>query len=332
MKAGKWHHVVGTYNPGTAQSIYIDGVLIETGGATNNIASTGSDILIGATLSNAPTNFFNGKIDDARIYNRALSDAEVKNLYLATKGNPNLGAVCADGSLHGVSDLAGHWPLDETSGTVANDVLGINNGSMQGGLSGADTISGKHGTALDFDGSNDYIAISDSAVFDITGELTLSAWVNASTLIDTTSPPDHEGIIAKYLGSGNQRSFQIFIDNDNADKGKVGFVISSDGTSATTKNIASSSAIAINNWYHIAATFEPNNSMKIYIDGKLNVNETVSIPSNIYSGSADVWIGTQFDTSFSLNYFDGAIDDPRIYSRALSADEIRALYLGTGGS
>ena len=57
------------------------------------------------------------------------------------------------------SNLVGHWTFDETSGTVAADSAGSNNGTMAGGLTGANSISGVVGNALQFDGVDDEISV-----------------------------------------------------------------------------------------------------------------------------------------------------------------------------
>ncbi len=76
---GKWHLVTGTKS-GTLWSIYVDGVLSnsQTQGTGASINASGNDVWVGA----GPSAYFDGDIDDVRIYNCALSATEVQHLYL----------------------------------------------------------------------------------------------------------------------------------------------------------------------------------------------------------------------------------------------------------
>lgn len=110
---GTWVHVTGTYD-GTTWKIYRNGVL---GGSTVDpigAITVEGPWQIGGSQS-CTSRFFDGVIDDARIYNRALSDSEVLTLYSG-------GTVTAG--------LVSHWKLDETSGTGVADSVGGNNGTF----------------------------------------------------------------------------------------------------------------------------------------------------------------------------------------------------------
>ena len=80
----EWHHVVGVFN-GASQVLYVDGVQTATNTATPSLTTTTRG-KIGVTADSTPTGYFQGKIQSAQIYNRALSAAEIKQNYLATKG------------------------------------------------------------------------------------------------------------------------------------------------------------------------------------------------------------------------------------------------------
>jgi hypothetical protein len=115
---GSWHHILGVKN-GSTLELYIDGVLHNTAdgsglGSINPI----DDLYIGA-MSNggAPLNFFDGCIDDVRIYNRALMAGEVMANYH--------GDITATG-------LVSWWKFDERVGTVAHDYYRFNNGTIVG--------------------------------------------------------------------------------------------------------------------------------------------------------------------------------------------------------
>ncbi|MCG2700708.1 hypothetical protein L6267_00900 [Candidatus Parcubacteria bacterium] len=77
----QWHHIVGSYD-GTTMKIYIDGTLEDTNtDFSGNLPTNDGNVRIGADYQSTPDNFFSGLIDEARIYNRALSADEVGELY-----------------------------------------------------------------------------------------------------------------------------------------------------------------------------------------------------------------------------------------------------------
>ena len=78
MNDGEWHYVVGVRD-GSNLHMYVDGVLENTGSISDSDYSNNSPITIGAY--NSGDYYFSGSIDDVRIYNRALSEGEVKALY-----------------------------------------------------------------------------------------------------------------------------------------------------------------------------------------------------------------------------------------------------------
>ena len=83
---GKWHHVVGVHD-GTRMCLYLDGELDVSASATGSIDSNGDPVCIGS--DSVPGRFWNGLIDDVRIYSYALSEAEVKELCAGRGPGPN---------------------------------------------------------------------------------------------------------------------------------------------------------------------------------------------------------------------------------------------------
>ena len=75
-------------------------------------------------------------------------------------------------------------------------------------------------------------------------------------------------------------------------------------------------------WYHITAVYNPDTSLKIYVNGELKNTNTSSIPSSIFNSNASLWIGAQYDTT---SLFDGLIDNVKVFNRTLTDDEIKVL-------
>jgi hypothetical protein len=126
----KWVHIVATYKSG-AQAIYKNGNVMLTGNRSDTITYSDTNLLIGKARNFGA--WMHGLIDEVRIYNRALSAAEIRYHY--NRGGP-----------------VAHWKFDEGSGSTAYDSTNNNN---DGTISGATWTTGKHGSALSFDGTND---------------------------------------------------------------------------------------------------------------------------------------------------------------------------------
>ena len=310
---GQWHHVAVTYDAGGTRIplMYIDGLPVSsydlTGAATGGHSFTTLNAHIGADA--VPNRFFDGMIDDARVYNRVLTDDEVLALY---KSN----------------SLAGHWKLDETTGTTAADSSG--NG-LDGTLSGTDfdTSSkiGKNRGALHFDGSTHYVEYGTNIEFD-DKDFTISAWVQRQG----------PGII--YSGNGNpifsQRTYAAGDGNPNV---SLNIMPIADGsllqlqlrtTVGGQLDSYSTSAIPDNVWTHVAVT-KTSDQIELYINGALDNTVSHTKTGDFDAGSSYRYIGRLEWQSTLRGTFEGLIDDVRIYNRALSSDEIADLYVATGG-
>ncbi|MGD2094813.1 MAG: hypothetical protein PVH77_07390 [Phycisphaerales bacterium] len=197
-------------------------------------------------------------------------------------------------------DLVGHWKLDDGSGTIAVDSSGNgNDGTLQGD---PQWVTGQIDGALEFDGNGDYVDCGNNAIFNITEEITLAVWVNANDL--------NNGEHNCWLGKG---------DNAYAIKHQSGnnlefFIYDGDWHSTNyTTNIESLNG----EWHHMAGTYD-GNALKFYLDGVLSVTTTYA--SSIGTATHNVYLGE--NSQATGRYFDGMLDDARIYSRALTAEEI----------
>ena len=289
-----WTHVVVTRS-GTNIKLFTNGVQGLSATYTRNPTASGDPLTIGDNLSGAP---FDGLIDDVRIYNRALSASEIKRLYnigAASKLNTTLKDALSSG-------LVGHWTFDgqDMAGERAYDRSGQNNTGLL--TNGPTRAIGKIGQALSFDGADDYV---DTADIDFAaGNFTLSAWFKTSVLKD-------QRILSKYSAVNNQ--IWLMVLNDGTLEAGV-----YDGTSWRVATDPSSRSN--NMWHHVAMDVTTSNII-FYVNG-------AQVGSDVHDNSFPVnnstWnIGRNND---GTEYFNGAIDDVRIYNRALSASEIKRLY------
>jgi hypothetical protein len=198
------------------------------------------------------------------------------------------------------SGLSGYWSFDEGSGTTVFDSSG--NGNTGTLINGPTWTTGQVGGALNFDGANDHVFIPPStSINSIANSLTLSLWINVDAY---SSFPRHlSGPGFKYE---QDASGTIGITLRNAG-GEIGEVFSVTGEPAGT-------------WQHLVATWD-GTILRTYKNG-VEIANLATFGSTIGIGAT--FIGTA-NGAFS-SFFDGKIDEVRIYNRELSPTEVQDLY------
>ena len=201
--------------------------------------------------------------------------------------------------------LVAHWKLDESSGTIAYDTAGENDGVLFAALPAWMPLGGRVGGALQLDGVDDYIDCGNGAALNITGQITLAVWVKTNDAANGDHNP--------YLTKGN-RGYAIKHHEGN----KIEFFIY-DGYWKTVWYYLDSSFNGV--WHHLAGTYD-GFELKLYIDGQLQA--TTPHVGSIAASSYNVNIGRNAEEP--SRFYDGIIDDVRIYSSALQASEVKDLY------
>ncbi len=223
--------------------------------------------------------------------------------------------------------LVGCWKLDESSGTTASDSSGNGfSGTLYNGA--AWTSGGRFDGAVDLDGVNDYIQVSDNTTLKYMGgtdELTLSAWV----YVDSTETTPGFIISKPWNGSG-EYNYWLAIDSQR----RVTFRLST----TTAAGLTTTNALSANGWHSVVATVDSSKVMTIYVDGAMAARGTHSLAAGIpVTGDSHtpLAIGTIYPygpgwAGYPDHYsFDGKIDDVRIYDRAITAEEVAALMDGS---
>ena len=203
------------------------------------------------------------------------------------------------------------YGFDEGSGTTVTDASG--NG-ITGNIIGATwTTEGRNGNALSFNGSSSYVDLGNPALLQITGSMTWSAWVKAAA-----NPADDGQIVAK---ADDASGWQL---KTSPDTGPHTFGVRVAGATNTFAQRYSTTVRSLNVWYHVAGVYNASaQTLDIYVNGVLN-NGTLRgiIPASQINSAVNVNIGRR--SGGSGYYFNGVIDDVRIYNRALSQAEIQA--------
>ena len=294
---------------GTA-TVYIDGLpgTTLTPAVWHNVTITttsgfsGSGIKIGQIS----TNYGNFYIDNIKLYNYERSQAQVKTDIARVSAASGVGASFGGQNQAYLNNgLVGYWNLDETTGD-ASDSSGY--GTT---LTNNDTTvysGAKFGYGAEPDGAADYLSVTDNATLSITGNLTLSAWIQPD---DTTGQQD---IVGKWDGTNN--SYLLALSGN-----ELVMYVDSAGSYETT----TSTNIPANVFTHVVGVYEANaQKVSLYVNGVLQASTTTGvIPVSIGDDAGAFAIGAD---SSPTDYFDGHIDDVRLYNRILTGKEVQNLY------
>lgn len=206
-----WTHICGVYD-GTTASLYVNGRILTSGAKSY---STGSSFLfIGA--QNDLTQYFNGKIDDIRIYNTALSSSQIRQI-----------------SVQVPTGLSARYDFNGDPGDVSGNSIALNSAGTFGLTKDR---FGMTGSAYTFNGASSFSTAAPITVSN-TGNITITAWIR---------PTNFNGAINMIVlnGNGSANGYGICINGtaSNVLTGIIGGVA----------NVPSSIAPPLNVWSHIA--------------------------------------------------------------------------------
>jgi len=204
-----------------------------------------------------------------------------------------------------------YWPLNETSGSIAYDAVGSVDGTLHN-MDSSDWVSGYIGGALDFDGSNDYVSMARSSVIETgnasTHQLSASAWIKH----DLTSPPT---IFTAIVGTGDGGWFIGSFPNEN----KLYFACwLENGGSGETAVITDNTPVFNGQWHHVAAVYDGSKA-HLYVDGN---HAEVSTIGGTVRNMSNLAVLLAENGGATGRYWDGRIDDVKIYDYALSSEEV----------
>ncbi|MFH1724857.1 MAG: LamG-like jellyroll fold domain-containing protein [Elusimicrobiota bacterium] len=204
-------------------------------------------------------------------------------------------------------DVAGHWKFDEGEGITAFDATGHGN---DGRIYGATRETGIAGGALSFDG-NDQVKVPNADSLNIAGPLTVEAWVYMTQKDGVGT----DTIIVKQQRSGYRVNYHLAYSNmEDRFRFRVGNM--SRDTSLYSETVPETGL-----WYHLAGVYD-GTSMKLYINAEEEAATSAAPPPGGNDGPLEIGSGHTKDTAPNY-WFNGLIDEPAVYSRALSAEEVR---------
>jgi hypothetical protein len=195
--------------------------------------------------------------------------------------------------------LVGAWAFNEPSGDQARDFSTFNN---PGVLAGPVRVPGRFGGGLQFDGLDDWVTVADSDSLDLSHAMTLEAWVKP-----TATGSAWRTVVLKEQNA--QLTYALYA---NTDQGRpAGHVFTDGDTGLTGPN-----ALPLNEWTHLATTWD-GSTLRLFVDAAEVASMPLAAPAVTSAGvlrigGNGVW----------AEWFQGIIDEVRVYDRALSPTEI----------
>jgi len=298
---GQWHYFTAVKSGSSYLKLYIDGVLVAT---DNTLSATGSlatsaSLYIGSGVEGYE--YWEGGMDDIKIFNYAKTPEQIS--WTMNRGKPT-----------------GRWKLDECSGPTAHDTSGLNNhGTITIGALGTQTAvgtcessgawyNGRNGRlnySLNFDGSDDYVELNSETFNPGLGDFSISAWVKTNNNYSDAR-----------IFSGGQYVYELYANSS----GTV-YSIAGNQTDAAVSSISATN-IEDGLWHHVVATYDRDGNMVLYIDGRQQDSDSISGYSTQNYVPSTVKIGARGDSA--TNYFNGQIDDVKIFPYVLSPQQVRS--------
>jgi len=211
------------------------------------------------------------------------------------------------------SGLVGYWAFGEGTGTIAKDASGNNNNGTL--TNGPAWVNGKYGKALSFDGTDDYVAVGSFNPTP-TNALTVEAWVywnsfsqSWSRIIDFGNGQGNDNILFAHQLTAGDLVFEIY---------------NSGGTSGG--KIVATGTLTTGQWLHLAATINSSGNVVLFKNGLAIQSGTSSLAPASIARTLNYIARSNWTAD---GYFNGMIDDLRIYNRVLTADEIKSHYVPT---
>ena len=208
------------------------------------------------------------------------------------------------------SNLVAHYTFDD--GTATDSSGNGNNGTVNGAVA----VEGKIGSgAMSFDGVDDQVFVGNASSLNITSSVTISTWVNFPS-----APTPYQAIVGRGVISTGSSNAQYALSVSNT--GKLSFLV---GSGSTQYRAGENIIPVAGRWYHLVGVYDNvAQVVKLYVDGSID-NVPVAGPASLNSLTSYGYVvfGKPYAQSYYLN---GALDDVRIYNRALTASEISELY------
>jgi len=321
LNKNQWYQVELTYNS-SAITLYVNGAQVATQSSPATLAYEGTDRLRIGTWAGTPGAgaYFNGFIDEPKIYNYVRTASQIQADYNAKSNNEGSSAQFGAPNKTLSDGLVTYLKMDETTANTCGagyDSCDSSGNGINGGWQRNTTTSttAKFGSSTVYDGADDDTDLSNSSLLSPgNGDLTLAAWVNTDVLNSAT----HE--IYRDYGSDLDNTVTFGLNTSN----KFSALFrDGDGDAASANG---STSLSTGTWYHVV-TVKKGTTVTVYLNGVQEATATNDAMGTITTddGSIPV-IGMLWDGTNLVGEWDGYIDEFRAYKRALSSAEVSQLY------
>ena len=321
IQNGTWYHAAASFD-GSIWRLYLDGNLEATsdlgaGRLPQSLSIQDAGLATAMNSNGTPSGFFQGDLDEARIWSVARSAAEIQ-------------AGMASEILAG-SGLVGRWGLNEAAGaTASSSVVGGPIGVLTGGPTWTtdSPIALSTATGLRFGGTNAYVTFGDAAALKLT-EFTIETWFRRDGA-GTATVTGVGGIAAIPLVTKGRGE----ADSPTQDMNYFLGIRASDGVLCTDfEEGASGASPSLNHplvgvtsvanavWYHAAVSYD-GTRLRLYLNGSLESEVVVGQPAAAASAQHAALASALNTAGTPDGLFQGALDEARIWNVARSESEI----------
>ena len=297
VTANNWHHIVVTFNNGSI-NVYLDGSSKGSTTTANTAFNSGANFYIGDDNSGT---YFDGSIDQVRLFSKALSSSEVSTLYAETA----CVYTCTTDTVDYPTTNVAYYKLDNS----AEDETG----NYDGTPTNVNYTFGRFGQAGVFNGSSGYIDTTYN--FGTDSSYSISLWMKTSI---TSTRHFLYGVFPS-SGANNGPGFAFGISASNTFE-----FIFANGSAAWVDTSISAASYTNGNWHNLILVVN-DTLVKLYADG--NTTPIANLTSSVSAGTStsdDLSLGRL--GSYPGFYFNGKIDQVRIFSSALTSTQVESLY------
>jgi len=299
VNVGEWTHIAGTYD-GSQMNIYINGQLETTRNIGQKIDTSNEPLIFGRC--DLYDEIYDGEMDGIRIWNVERTQAEIQDAMNRRLTEQEI----ASGT------VVGNWHFDYRN---AEDLsLFCNHGMLIGSAEIMPKItSGNY--ALSLDDMDDYVEVADAPSLSRTGDWTIECWINPMS-------NENQAILDKDRGGKFEEiDISLSIGDIGANKIKPNYIGLEIDYSGGNVGINSDEPATIHQWTHVAVIFGDTHDVNLYINGVLQV-ETSSFRDGNINDDVPIRIGR--DTKNEETYFNGQIDEVRIWNVARTEEQIQS--------
>jgi len=317
----EWTHVAATFAGmnGSNGHMYFNGVECGYDARSSATGALSSDAAGPLRISSSQQA---GSFDEVRVYNRALSASEVAELYRLGAARMKVNTpITKAGSQSG---LVGNWTfngqdIDWQTNTAYDRSGSGNNGTITNMSTTTSPVPGVSGQALNFDGVDDYVSMGDVFYSDL---FTVCVWAKADILKD-----DQNDLVIKRNSSGitaGDMEWQLQVEANGVGGPYIIWFDSWNSYQDSSLKVSGNTSLLVNKWYHFCGVQNGDgNTGYVYLNG---VQDGSAMQTGAMINSISlIQIGVR-TLDNDNRYWDGLIDEVRVYNRALSASEVAELY------